>query len=428
MKVLGLIVEYNPFHNGHKYHIQQAKKIVNPDYTVAVMSGNFVQRGEPAIIDKYARTEIALQNGIDLLLELPFVYSIQDAGGFALGSIGTLHRSKVVTDIIFGSESGDIEIMNEIAHILLYQPGKFKKYIKYHLKEGHSYPNARKKALYDYFEKDDKKDIIYKIIEKSNDILGIEYLKNSKLYNTNIHLNCIKRKSADYNEENYTGEISSATAIRKIILDENYKLLEKTIPETSYQKILQEINDGKGPINYENMRDIILYKTRITPKEELIKIYGVKEGLEKRIIESAQRSSDLSELLANIKTKRFTYTRIKRTILNIIFDITDEKIQKFNEYGPQYIRVLGFNKKGKELLNQMKNKVKLPIITTPSRYIKILNEIRKKELSEDIIVHSDMFLEQFNYDIKASEIYSLLYQNKENSKKYNELTRQIIIK
>lgn len=217
LKVLGIVVEYNPFHNGHLHHLKEAKTLINPDYTIAVMSGNFVQRGEPAILDKFSRAEIAVNMGVDVVLELPFVYCIQDASGFATGAIGVLERTNVVTDIVFGSESSNLEVLDKISNILYEQPKNFKKLLNKNLKKGLSFPNARKFALVEHLESSNYEHNVLDILEQSNDILGLEYLNALKLYNSKIVPHTIQRIKAEYNQKEFTGEISSATAIRNLI-------------------------------------------------------------------------------------------------------------------------------------------------------------------------------------------------------------------
>ncbi|BBE31360.1 UPF0348 protein [Tepiditoga spiralis] len=426
MNVLGLIVEYNPFHNGHLYHLNSAKKIVSPDYTVAVMSGNFVQRGEPAIINKFSRTETALNMGIDIVFELPFVYATQSAGTFANGSIGVLERTNVVTDIVFGSESSNIEYLKKISNVLITQKKEYTNLLKYYLKKGLSFPNARKEALKKFFDNDTD---IEKIVEKSNDILGIEYLNNLNYYNSKIIPHTIQRHGSDYNDSEFKGKLSSATAIRKLIFENKISKIENSVPKKTLEILKREISKGNGPINLEKMREIILYKLRLSEREDITDILDIKEGLDKRFIEYSKRSKDINDLLKKVKSKRFTYTRVKRSMLNILFDLKDYEYKKYAEYGPQYLRVLGFNKKGQKLLNIIKKKSKYPIITTPSQYYQIYKKLIKDLKNEDKKYDSipEIFLEQIKYDFKASNIYSLLYQNKISSSYEEDMIKKVIM-
>ncbi|KAF2955517.1 nucleotidyltransferase [Marinitoga sp. 38H-ov] len=417
MKVLGIIVEYNPFHNGHYYHLQKAKELVKPDYIIAVMSGNFVQRGEPAILDKFSRAEIALKKGIDIVFELPFLYSIQDANGFALGSVGVLDRTNIVTDIVFGSESSDIETLELISDVIYNQPDEYKFLLKKYLKEGHSFPNSRKYALLEYFkDKIDKKKIL--IIEKSNDILGLEYLKALKYYNSNIVPHTIKRQGSDYNDENFKGSFSSATAIRKLWKEKKYDLMKESVPNETYEIITREEKLGKAPIFLEDFEISLLSYLRTLDRDDMKKIFGINEGLEQRIVEGAKKTTSINDFYRFVKAKRFTYTRIKRTLLNIYFKIESDLINKMNKFGPQYLRVLGFNKKGQELLSIMKKNVDYPIITTPSNYISTIKNIEKdiKNKRRNWKVNKELYFKSIEYDFKATNVYSLYYKNKDFAK------------
>ncbi|GAB6189939.1 nucleotidyltransferase [Marinitoga arctica] len=419
MKVLGVIVEYNPFHNGHMYHLKKAKELVKPDYTVGVMSGNFVQRGEPAIMDKYSRAEIALNMGIDIIFELPFLYSIQDANGFAIGSIGVLDRTEVVTDIVFGSESSDIKTLQVISEIIFNQPKEFEFSLKKNLKKGYSFPNARKYALIEYFEKkgDLSKEQVL-VIEKSNDILGLEYLKALNYYNSNIIPHTIKRLGADYNDDKFKGKFSSATSIRKLWKERKYDLIKKSVPIKTFEIMKKEENLGKAPIFIEDLEITLLSFLRTLDRKDLRDLYGINEGIEQRIIESAKQSSSIEEFYHLVKAKRFTYTRIKRTLLSVFFKIKNDLIREINKEGPQYLRVLGFNEKGKELLSLMKKKIQYPIITTPSNYISIIKNIERdlKNKRKNWKINKKLYFDMINYDFKATNVYSMLFKNKDFSK------------
>ncbi|MDK2945416.1 MAG: hypothetical protein PWQ85_160 [Geotoga sp.] len=415
MNSLGVVVEYNPFHKGHLYHLKKAKEKTNPTHIIAVMSGNFVQRGEPSLINKFARTKMALNNGIDLVVELPFVYSIQDAGGFANGSVGTLARMGKINNLVFGSESNNLELLDEIAEIIYSKPASYNSKLKKYLKEGISYPNARKKALLDILKKQEAKEII----ESSNDILGIEYLVHLKKYKSDISPNTIKRIGSKYNEKNLQTEISSATAIREAIYKDGLDDLNDFVPQKTLSILESEITSKRGPINIKDLEKIVFYKLYSLTREELEEYHGVIEGLSKRFLDASKKTNNIYELIDNVKTKRFTRTRIKRTLLNILFEIKKVDVKMINKYGPQYIRVLGFNNNGQEFLSKIKKDIKIPIITTVSKYQNI-----KKRIDEDMLSHSKYKVnsEVMNYifkkDILASNIYASLYNKR--SKDYLE--------
>jgi predicted nucleotidyltransferase len=414
MKVLGLIVEYNPFHNGHKLHLEKAKKLVKPDYTIAVMSGNFVQRGEPAILNKFIRTQMALSQGIDLIIELPFIYSIQDASGFANGSIGILSRLGIVTDLVFGSESADIDTLHILSDILVEEPKEFKKILRTLLKTGLSFPKARSIALKNYVSEHMKKSINLEVIEKSNDILGLEYLTYLKKYKSTINASLIKREGASYNETSFTGNISSATAVRKLLRTNDYDLVNQSIPKECFDILKEKLNNGETPVFYETMNEIILSALKLSSKNEIKNYYGVNEGLEKRIIEKSFEKFDISELISEVKSKRTTYSRLKRTMLNILFKIETKKIETYNLYGPQYFRVLGFNEKGQKVLKMIKENSKYPIISNISKYENIYNRLKQNFLDSNKKYEAipEILLEQLEYDLKAANIYDLICKNK----------------
>ena len=394
MRVLGIIVEYNPFHYGHLYHLRKSIEKISPDYVVAVMSGNFVQRGEPSIIDKFARAEIALKSGVDIVIELPLIYSIQDAGGFAIGAVGILERFGVITDIVFGSESAREDVLEKIANITIVYKDQLQKEIRKGMKMGLSFPNARKMALKNLVKKlsisiDPS---IIDIIENSNDILGLEYIRALNLYNSKIKFSCIKRVGAKYSDEEFKGRFSSASAVRKMLELSNYKVLDH-LPEISREIIKREFDSGRGPIFYENMAPLVL---------------GIMRTMERK--DFSRQAANLKELLELVKSKRFTFTKLRRLSLYPIFKITEWLIKESNRLGPQYIRVLGFTTKGRELLAIAKKKSSIPLISTPSLYEKVLLKVLKSK-DKPVFLKKDLYIEQFKRDVMATNIYSLFYKN-----------------
>lgn len=426
MRVLGIIVEYNPFHYGHLYHLKEAAKLVSPDYVVAVMSGNFVQRGEPAVIDKFARTEIALKSGVDFVIELPLIYSIQDAGGFALGAIGILERLTAVTDIVFGSESSRADMLEKIADITVNHSDELQEKIRKGMKKGLSFPNARKVALKNLV-KESKLSLepsVIDIIENSNDILGLEYIRALKFYNSKIKFSCIQRVGAKYTDENFKGKFSSASAIRKRLEVSDYSVLD-FLPDESRKIIQREFDEGRGPVFYEDMSLLILGIMRSMEREDFSKFYGFVEGLDKRFFEFSRQASSIRELLEYVKAKRFTFTKLRRLTLYPIFKISDWLIRESNTFGPQYARVLGFTQKGREFLALIKKKSLIPIISTPSLYEKVLSKALSSKEKPDFL-KAELYVEQFKRDIMATNIYSLLYKNPEYRKGERDMKLQII--
>ncbi|TYB81910.1 MAG: nucleotidyltransferase [Kosmotoga sp.] len=418
MSILGIVVEYNPLHNGHEYHLKESRKITNPELTIAVMSGNFVQRGEPAIVEKFARTEMALKAGVDLIIQLPLIYSIQDAGGFAKGSIWLLDHLGV-TDIVFGSESGNLGLLDRVASVLVEEPEEYLILLRKYLDEGFSFPNARKYAIRDFLSGNgDSPAMSIEEIGSSNNILGLEYIHSIKELKSKMKPHLIKRIGAHYHDEKHHETYSSATAIRRSIIKEEWENVKSSVPDYSYEIILRKLNKGKGPVSIETMESFLLPFLRTYDRNEMKHYYGFVEGLDARFEECASNSATINEFFSCVKAKRFTYTRIKRLLLNLIFHINDELVKKSDEKGPQYIRVLGFNEKGRDYLSKIKKELKIPLLTTPSRWVKVL---KTSEKSDKTGIDSDLFYKQFMLDIKETEIHSSFYKDRELVRYTSEL-------
>ena len=421
MKVLGLVVEYNPFHNGHFYHLSHSKEIVNPDVTVAVMSGNFVQRGEPAIVEKFARAKAALEQGVDLVLELPVVYSLQDAGGFATGSIWTLDHVGV-TDVVFGSETDDIDLMKAVSKVLIKEPKHYQDLLKKHLKTGHSFPNARKYALRDFIHTENAA-LSHRIEEigSSNNILGVEYLRAIQEIKSKMIPHSMRRVGASYTDEEHRGEFSSATAIRRLIQNGNIESASQAIPKESFDIILREIRSGRGPVFKEDVESFFISFYRLLSRDDYNRYYGFVEGLDARFQECSL-SGSLEEFLHCVKSKRFTLSRIRRLMYYPVFRFTDNLIRKSNEFGPQYIRVLGFNEKGRNHLSNIKHSMKIPIITTVSLWRKVVDGALKKEMKID----ADLLEAQLERDFAAVRFYASLFKYPESRSRCSDLLSRVI--
>ncbi len=246
-KVLGIIAEYNPFHNGHLYHLAESKKAINANYTVAIMSGNFVQRGDTSLINKWSKAEMALKNGIDLVIELPLIYSISSAENFARGSIKLLNSLNIVDYLSFGSELCDVTILNEFARVLYTEPKEYVSILNHELGKGFSYPKARENALLIYLN-DIRK--YANILSSPNNILAIEYLKALKEENSPIIPISIRRNKVDYNDTQIVDGFASATAIRKIALTNDVWSLRKAMPKTSFDIMYEELRSRKNGFKF----------------------------------------------------------------------------------------------------------------------------------------------------------------------------------
>lgn len=343
MKVLGLIVEYNPFHKGHIYHINKSKSLVKADYTVAIMSGNFVQRGEPAIINKWKRSEIALEYGVDLVIELPFVYSCQSADYFAKGALKILSEIGV-TDLCFGSEIGDIEVFKEIAYCIKDHEDEYNHLVKENMKLGIRYPDACNKALNALMNKE---------IRTPNDLLGLSYVKEIVFNNYDITPHCFKRTNDYHSEE--LAEIASATSIRKALLEG--KEITSYLPHSELYKNFYTLD-----MFYPYLR----YVLSITSKEELQEDHMVDEGIENLLIENIKSSNDMETFIQSLLSKRYTRPRIQRMIIHILMNNKKEDIRKAMDI--DYIRILSMNEKGREYLNIIKKDLNFTLVSNISRY------------------------------------------------------------
>ncbi|MBM7581916.1 putative nucleotidyltransferase [Caldicoprobacter guelmensis] len=418
MKVLGIIAEYNPFHNGHLYHLTSSLELIKPDYIIVAMSGHFTQRGEAAIIDKWERTEMALRNGVDIVIELPIAYSSQTAELFAYGGVQLLNHTGVVTHISFGSEIGEIHPLAEIARILADEPHSFKTLLKQYLNQGLPFPLARHRAIVEHAKMSGlnfAESQWEKMLSSSNSILAIEYLKALYRTKSNMIPVTIKRIGAPYNAQEMSGELSSATAIRNEVIKQNdWNNISRAMPQPSFEILKRAIESGKGPVSNTSLEQLILGKIRSMSLKDIENLMDVDEGLENRIKECALKASTLNEFMSLIKTKRYTYTRLQRILIHALLDITKEKVERFkNAGGPQYLRVLGFSKRAIPLLKQLKQHARKPIITKVSHYERVLENPIAREM--------------FEIDILATNLYSLGIPQPKYRKGNRDFTEKIRI-
>ena len=376
--VIGLIVEYNPFHNGHLHHIQEIDRLFEDNIKIAVMSGDFVQRGEPSLINKFEKTKIALSQGIDIVIELPAFYSTQSAEIFAKGSVNLLNKLSC-SHIVFGSESNNLDKLKRIATISLTK--EFELSLREFLAEGFSYPTAFSKALFD---------------EKlgSNDILALEYLKAIKSTNSKIEPYSIQREKTGYYDDK-KDNFSSATYIRKILLGNEKKenklnKIKNLVPEFSY-KILEE-NFGVFSC-LSDFYDLIKYNI-IKNYSELKNIQDLEVGLENRLYKYSLENLSFEDFFNEVLTKRITISRLQRILLHSLFGLTKTITEKIKNKVP-FVKILGFSERGQEYLNYLKkseNYNERKILTSNRNLKEILNE-------EEI--------ELFNFNELCSQIYCI---------------------
>lgn len=394
-KVLGIISEYNPFHNGHLYHLEQSKKLSGCDYTVAVISGNFTQRGSTSLVDKWEKTRMALANGVDLVIELPVLYSISSAENFADGSIKILNSLGIVDTLSFGAETSDIAVLSKIADVLTVEPTEYKNILSHELKKGLSFPKARENALLMYLG-DIRK--YSGVLSSPNNILGIEYLKALKKYKNNINPICIKRIESDYNSINFSNNIASATAIRNLVKNKSFDIIKDLVPESTYSILIDNVQNGHIVEDLSIFEKEIIYVLRKMSIEEIANLPDVSEGLEYSIKKAADSCNSIVELLNLVKSKRYTSTRIQRILLYALLGITKKDMQVSKTTKP-YVRILGFNNFGKTLLSEIaRNNPKLNIITSVKKFTDSNSNKNFNLLLNKDIFATNVYTIGFEYD------------------------------
>ena len=425
MKVVGLITEYNPFHNGHLYHIRKAREVTGADTVIVVMSGNYVQRGVPAMMPKRLRAFAALEAGVAAVFELPVFFACGSAEYFAEGAIALLDALGCVDAICFGSECGDVKSLGKIAKILADEPEEYSVLLRNYLKSGLSYPRARKAALKSYF-KDGTLDMI---LEQPNNILGIEYMK--ALYKKNSTIRCctIRRVISGYHDEKLLPSLSSAAAIRKALAYgedfprlTQYSLtdgpappgvllkLKDQVPHSCLQ-ILKEYFHTRYPVYANDFSLLLKYRLLSETKETLTQYTDISEDLANRIINRAGEFLSFSQFCSLLKTRELTYARISRCLMHIILGITASDLKAYQKAGYcQYAHILGFRKDSTNILSVLKQSAKVPLITRPAR-------------AEAL---SDTGLSMLQHDIFASNLYESIITDKFKTPFINEYQHQVI--
>ena len=388
MKVLGIIAEYNPFHNGHLYHLQESIRIAAPDYTVCVMSGNFTQRGEPAMADKWNRAAAAVKNGIDLVLELPFAFACNNAEYFAAGAVDILNRLGCVTHLSFGSEAGELSALNGAAEYLSCEDEELKNSIKEFADQGMSFPKARYEAV-----KKCRGDSYSDVLKSANNILAVEYLKQLHLTGSKMEPVTVKRYGTGYHDKDSFEDIASASAIRdKLSKSDSIKEVSTFLPIETCQ-VLQNIDRGVN-LSFNDFYQLLLYQILTSDAERLGSVLSATEGLENRVKKAAAESADMNSMIKAVLSKRYTYTRIHRLLTHILIHLDKESFRYIRDNHINYARVLGFSRKGASLLKQIKKEElgSIPVLTNINR-----------EISRD----SEEW-KLLKFDITASDIYNLV--------------------
>ena len=410
MIINGIVAEYNPFHNGHLYQLNDAKEKNNADYTIIVMSGNFVQRGAPALLDKYTRTKMALSCGADLVLELPCIYACSSAEYFATGAVSLLDKLGIVNHICFGSECGDTSVLTKIAEILACEPEGYTNSLKDYLKHGFSYPSARTQALLHYApEFHEYRDVL----SSPNNILGMEYIKALIRRNSSIIPYTTTRYGSDYHDKAFGEYNCSALDIREAVFNgSDTETLSLQMPAQAYE-ILTDCFASIAPVSSNAFSGLLHYKLLLEAENGYTDYLDVTQELSDRIVKNLYSFSSFHGFCELLKTKDITYTRISRCLLHILLDIkkTDLEACLKLDYTP-YARVLGFRKDAELLLKEIKQASSIPLITKLADAQKLLSEDAYQMLQKDL---------------KRSSIYESVSCRKSNVLMRNELQKQIVI-
>ncbi|KGR80457.1 nucleotidyltransferase [Ureibacillus manganicus] len=359
MKAVGVVVEYNPFHNGHHYHIKQSKKKTDADVVVAVMSGHFLQRGEPALVDKWHRARMALLSGVDIVIELPYAFATSKAEQFAKGAIQLLTAMKCET-FAFGSEDGNIEPFNNTYSLLHDYRTEYEELIKYFVTKGNSYP----KSLFEAYEQlKQKRPQLYIDLSQPNNILGYHYIEAVHKINSSIKPVTIQRIQAGFHDDiSLDSTIASATGIRKALFEDGeLKRINDYVPNTSFEQLIQWEKSHRQFVHWEAFWPLLRYTiSRYLPKD-LTQFADVSEGIEFALVKYAKVSNSFTEFMNHIKSKRYTWTRLQRMLTHIFTGVTKEQLHKFDS--PTYIRLLGMTGIGQQYLGEKKKEFDLPLIS-----------------------------------------------------------------
>lgn len=425
MSTVGIIAEYNPFHNGHMLHLSRAKELTGADHALSVMSGNFLQRGLPAFCDKYSRAFLAVSCGLDAVFELPFIYAVSGAGEFAAAGISLLNSLGAVDYVAFGAEDNAPELFDEISQLMAEEPEEYSLRLKSLLKGGHSFASARAAALSEVFG-----DTCAAIISKPNNILAIEYCTALKKTGSHIKPVIITRKYSDYNSTELNPAVSSASAINRAIYDSgSHSNIKGNVPEAVYSFIADNFN-RRLPVYHDDMSQLLQHKRlfsntadpngnpdgkkygNINPNGKYTgtEIYDMSTEIENRL-KKLPVNDTISNVAGALKTRNYTYTRVCRALVHYIFGVTGEEFQREKADGYiRYARLLSFRKDSGAMLKEIKSKATVPVIT------------KMADTAPEIIGSLQM-----KYDLMATNIYNNMIYNKFGEILPNDFTANIPI-
>ncbi|PLX80988.1 MAG: nucleotidyltransferase [Desulfuromonas sp.] len=412
MKSVGLITEYNPFHNGHLFHLQQSLEVSEAEVSVAVMSGHFLQRGEPALLDKWLRSEMALRAGVDLVVELPLPWACNSAPEFARGGVQALSILGV-DSLCFGSESGDLTRLQQCAGLLETYADRIDHETRDRLRQGENYPTARAAVVAEL--SDDP--ALTELLAQPNNILGLEYLRALNCQSSTITPFTITRQGAGYHSTEAADNIASATGIRTMLGDDED--VAPFVPATTATLLRQGIEGGM------NVDSDILYRLLIQMLQQggkrLAGIYQIGDGVENRLYKAAQTAEHIEGLIGLCKSKQFTRTRIQRILTYILLGIDGGLMKEFLDCGPLYLHLLGQSEKGEAFLAEQRKEFDIPLVGNYSRVRSILTH-RYGRGSQRLRLAQEMLA----WEIRATRTYTLLRKNWPGGNRNLDFFREVI--
>lgn len=406
MNITGIVAEFNPLHMGHRYILERARRDAGADCVIVVMSGDFVQRGTPAVCGKHLRAKMALNSGADIVIELPVKAATSSAEYFASSGVFLLEATGVVTDMIFGVESDDRDALSKISEILASEPESYRRDLKEELKKGHTFPTARQTALLHILPRLHDLSII---MSSPNNILAIEYLKALKRLDSKIKPRFVSRLGAGYHDNLIHPVTSSALALRSALMErDDLSPIRSELPENVYE-ILADGYKKTLPVFPSDVSAMLKYRliNAVYDREDLTVFSGVSKSLAERIKKASESFTNADDLIQKVKTKDMTYARISRALLHILLGIRAPEESLSGK--DSYIRILGFRKEAAPILKQMKEKAKIPVISRPSD-------------AKDILEGSA--LDNFNDTLRASDIYNKIIEEKYNAVISGDLSRK----
>ena len=395
MDVIGITAEYNPFHNGHLYHLDASKRRLPGAKAIAVMSGNFTQRGEPAICDKYVRTRMALENGVDIVVELPVFYAVSSAEYFAGAAVRLMEASGVVTHISFGSEYGELDEIRRIAETLIAHNDAADRMTRAFMSEGLPYFTARERSLSSILR------ISQDFIRQPNNILAIEYMKALIRSHSAIAPMTVKRSGAGFHE--------TASALRRCVMERDYRALAENMPGSAYELMLDALAQY-GAADIGRLDSILFYLLKTQTADGLSAVLDMNDGVAERMRRMCGLYGTSADLLGAVKTKRYAYARLRRAAAHLLLDIRRDTFDMLNNTGgPRYIRVLGFRRDAEGLLGEMTRRASLPVVTDIKKAGEVLDEAGMIMLKKDI---------------EATDIYYLACEKNEDKKNTHGVNRE----